>query len=99
MPPSPTCVRASQTPGRKTGGTTKWGFVIQIYRITKSPEVGDIVDSVDALESFAQEHGPGRYDFDEHSLDPFPGTKVTARAWGKLIHHKDGQVVMDPIAW
>jgi len=70
-----------------------------IYRITKSPKVGELVDSVDALEAFAKERGPSRYDVDEHSLDPFPGTKVTARAWGKAIHHKDGQVVMDPIPW
>jgi hypothetical protein len=70
-----------------------------IYRITKSPEVGDIVDSVDVLKSFAQEHGTGRYNVDEHSSDPFRGANVTARASGKVIHHKDGQVVMDPIAW
>jgi hypothetical protein len=43
-----------------------------IYRITKSPEVGDLVASVDALEAFAREHGPSSYDVDEHSLDPFP---------------------------
>ncbi len=70
-----------------------------IYSIAKSPEVGDIVDSVDALQSFAREHGPGRYEVDEHSRDLFPGTKVTPRAWGKVIHHKDWQVVMDPIPW
>jgi hypothetical protein len=69
------------------------------YRITKSPEVGDLVDSVDSLNSFAREHGPGRYDVDEHSLDPFSGTTVTARSWGKVIHHKDGQVILDPIPW
>jgi len=68
-----------------------------IHRITKSPEVGEIVDSIEALTSFAREHGPGRYEVDEHFLDPFPGTKVTARAWGKVIHHQDRQVVMDPI--
>jgi hypothetical protein len=36
---------------------------------------------------------------DEHSLEPFPGTKVSARAWGKLIHHKNGDVVVDPFTW
>jgi hypothetical protein len=41
---------------------------------------------------FAREHGPGRYDVDEHSLDPFPGSNVTAGAWGKVMHDKDGQV-------
>jgi len=70
-----------------------------IYRITKSPKVGEIVDSVDALESFARDHGPGRYDVGEHSLDPFPCAKVTARTSGKVIHHQDGHVVMDPIPW
>jgi hypothetical protein len=69
------------------------------YRITKSPKDGGIVGSVDALKSFAQEYGPGRYDVDEHSLDPFPGTKVTARAWAKVIHDDDGRVVVDPIPW
>jgi len=44
-------------------------------------------------------HGTGRCDVDEHSRDPFPGTKVSARAWGKEIHHEDGQVVLDPIPW
>jgi hypothetical protein len=70
-----------------------------VYLITKSPEVGDIVNSTEALQLFARAHGPGRYDVDEHTRDPFPGTKVTARAWGKVIHHQDGQVVMDPIPW
>jgi hypothetical protein len=70
-----------------------------IYRITKSPEVGDVVDSVDALKSFAREHGSGRYVVDEHSFDPFPGTKVTARAWGKVIHYDDGYIATDPIPW
>jgi hypothetical protein len=43
---------------------------------------------------------PGRIGIrvDEHSLDPFPGTKVSARAWGNVIHHKDGEVVLDPIS-
>ena len=47
----------------------------------------------------AEVYGPGRYDVDEHSLDPFPGTKVSAQAWGKGIHHQDGQVVLNPIPW
>jgi hypothetical protein len=51
-----------------------------IYRITKSPDLGDIVHSVDDLKAFAPEHGPRRYNVDEHSLDPFPGTNITARA-------------------
>jgi len=70
-----------------------------VYRISKGPDLGDIHDSIEALPAFARDHDPGRYDVDEHSLDPFLGTKVSARAWGKVIHHKDGQVVLDPIPW
>jgi hypothetical protein len=70
-----------------------------IYRITKSPKIGRIVGSIEALELFAKENGPGRYDVDEHSSHPFAGTNVTAPAWGKVIHHQNGQVVMDPIPW
>ena len=39
------------------------------------PDVGDILDSIESLEAFARDHGPGRYDVDEHSLDPFPGQR------------------------
>ena len=70
-----------------------------VYRISKGQYVGEIVHSVEVLASFTIEHGPGRYDVDEHSFDPFPGSNVTAQAWGKVIHHKGGQVVMDPIPW
>ena len=41
------------------------------------------VDSVESLDEFASHNGPGDYDFAEHSLDPFPGSKVSARTWGK----------------
>jgi hypothetical protein len=51
-----------------------------IYRISKRPHVGGILDSVESLETFARGHGPGRYDVDDHSLDPFPGTRVSASA-------------------
>jgi hypothetical protein len=71
----------------------------QACRITKNPGVGELVDSIKAAEPFARNHGPARYDVDEHSLDPFLGTKVSARAWGKVIHHKNGDVVVDPIPW
>jgi hypothetical protein len=71
----------------------------QVFRIIKSPEVGELVDSIQAAERFARNHGPGRYHVDEHSLDAFPGTNVSARSWGNVIHHNDGQVVLDPIPW
>jgi hypothetical protein len=73
--------------------------ITHVYRISKGRDVGDILDSVEALETFARSHGKGRYDVDEHFLDPFPGTNVAARAWGKVIHRQDGQVVLDPICW
>jgi hypothetical protein len=70
-----------------------------VYRISKGPEFGNIPDSIDSLEAFARDHGPGRYVVDEHSLEPLPGTKVSARAWAKVIHHQDGRVMLDPILW
>jgi hypothetical protein len=69
------------------------------FRISKGPDVSDILDSIESVEAFARDHGPGRYDVDEHSLEPFPGTKVSARARGKVIHHNDGQVVLDVMPW
>jgi hypothetical protein len=71
----------------------------QIYRILKGSDLGDVLDSLEALHAFARAHAPGSCDVDEHSLDSLPGTKVTARASGKVIHHQDGQVVVDPIPW
>jgi hypothetical protein len=70
-----------------------------IYRISKGPDVGDVLDSVESLPEFARGHGTGRYDVDEHSREPLPGTNVSARSWGKVIHHEDDQVVLDPIPW
>jgi hypothetical protein len=66
-----------------------------VYRVAKGASVGDILDSIESLETFAHNHGPGRYDVDEHSLEPFPGTKVSAKAWGKVIHHQDGRAVLE----
>jgi hypothetical protein len=71
----------------------------QVYRISNGHDFGEIFDSVDALQKFARGHGPGRYDVDEHSLDPFHGTNVSARSRGKMIHHGDGALLADPIPW
>jgi hypothetical protein len=57
-----------------------------VFRISKGPDVGDLLDSVESLEAFPRDHGSGRSDVDEHSLDPFPGTKVSASERGKAIH-------------
>lgn len=69
----------------------------RVFRISKRPDVGDVVDLLEALAVFARAHGEGRYKVDEHFAEPFEGTKVTARAWGKVLHHRDGAVVLDPI--
>ena len=73
--------------------------MIHRFRISRGPDVGELVDTIQDAEAIARDHGPGRYDVDEHSVDQFPGTKVSARSWGKVIHHRDGQVVLDPIPW
>jgi hypothetical protein len=67
-----------------------------IYRNTKGPYVGDLVDSTEALDAFTREHGPGRYQVDEHSLDAFEGSNAKARAWGTVIHQPDGRIALKP---
>jgi hypothetical protein len=68
-------------------------------RIVRGPDIRYILDSIGSLDPFAREHGPGRYDVDEHSLDPFPGTNCPQGRCGKVTGHQDGQVVLDPIPW
>jgi hypothetical protein len=72
--------------------------VFNVYRITKSPAVGDLLDSVEAVEAYVGENGLGRYAIDEHAADPSPGSESTARGWDSMIQHRGGQVVLDPIA-
>jgi hypothetical protein len=36
-----------------------------VYRISKSPDVGDTVDSIDAIEAFVHDRGRGRYHVDK----------------------------------
>ncbi len=43
-----------------------------IYRISKGPDVGDILDSVEAIQAFARDHGPGRYDVSVRSAYDHP---------------------------
>lgn len=70
----------------------------QVYPICKGLGVGDVSDSIESLKALAREHGPGR-DLVDERLDACPVTKVSARAWGKVIHHRDGRVDLDPIPW
>ena len=67
-----------------------------IYRITKGPDVGDLVDTEQDIEEFTLDHGPGRYHVDEHSLEPFEGSNAKARGWGTMIHQPDGRVTLKP---
>jgi len=53
------------------------GTVNQVFRISKGR---DVIDSVEALPVFARDDHPGRHHADEHSLDSFPGSNVTARS-------------------
>jgi hypothetical protein len=69
------------------------------YRISNGPDIGELADSIEDAQAIARNHGPGRYDVDEHRLEPFPGAKASARSWGTVIHHRNGQVVLDPIPW
>jgi hypothetical protein len=39
-----------------------------VYRISKGPDVVDILDSIESIETFGCKQGPGRYDVDEHVL-------------------------------
>jgi len=70
--------------------------VTQIYRRSKGFNLGDLVDSVEEFTAFAREHGPGRYDVDEHPPRPVEGSNATARAWGTVIHQPDGRVALNP---
>jgi hypothetical protein len=65
------------------------------HEISRTHGMGEFVDSIESLDLIARAQGSERYDIAEHSLEPFPGTKVSARAWGKVIYHQDGQVVID----
>jgi hypothetical protein len=69
-----------------------------VYRISKGPDVGDILDSSESLELFARDHGPGRYHVDEISADPLPSGH-SSRRWGVVIAKQDGTVSVDRDPW
>ena len=55
----------------------------RVYRITKSLDIGDTLDSIESVEAFARDHGPGRYDVDEHWPRPVPRDKGLGQGVGK----------------
>jgi hypothetical protein len=82
-----------------TDSSTIVATMNRAYPIPKSPDVGELVDSIETLEAFARDHGPGHYDVDEHSVDQLPETNVSARAWDTVIHQPDGRIIRDPMPW
>jgi hypothetical protein len=70
----------------------------RVYRISKGQDVGELVDSVEAIEHFARQHGPGRYHVNEISSDPTTGGD-TSRKWGTVIVAPDGTVIFDCDPW
>jgi hypothetical protein len=68
------------------------------FRISKGPDVGEILDSVEALAASARDHGPGRYHVDEISTDPLPSGH-TSRRWGFGIKRAAGSVELEPDPW
>jgi hypothetical protein len=83
-----------------TSARRHWvGAIKGEYRVTKSIEAGEVVDSIPAVEAIVRENGQGRYHADEHAAELLPGSKDSARAWGAVIHNKDGEVVLEPHPW
>jgi hypothetical protein len=64
------------------------------YHIHNEAGGGGVVQTVEAIGAFARDHGPGAYVVDVLSPDSLPGSHVLASAWGKVIHHLDGKVVI-----
>jgi hypothetical protein len=61
------------------------------FRISKSPDVGDILDSIELIAAFARSHASGRYDVGEIGAEPSPSGH-TSQQWGRLIRRADGRV-------
>jgi hypothetical protein len=65
-----------------------------VYRISKGPDIGDILDSIESLETFARDDGPGRCDVDRHSLD-VSRSGQTLSGWGVVIDRYEATVGAD----
>ena len=70
--------RRKATPGHYRGFCCIGENMTPVFRIPNGPSVGDILDSVEALQAFARDHGPSLHEVDERSLNPFPETTVSA---------------------
>jgi hypothetical protein len=85
---SPYWLLLEPTSAPSSGWTTK-------FRISRDQFGFDADASEKARDILAGER-PDHYDVDEHSTDPFPGTKIPARARGTVIGQKHGQVILEP---
>jgi hypothetical protein len=64
------------------------------YHISDGMQTTGVVSTVVAIGEFAREHGPGCYTVDQSYPEPLRVIGVISRAWGKAIHHADGQVTI-----
>jgi hypothetical protein len=64
------------------------------YHISHEAGSGEIVRTVEAIGAFARDHGPGCYVVDVHFPDLVDGCVEWSKAWGKVIHHRDGKIVI-----
>jgi hypothetical protein len=55
-----------------------------VYLVSRGPDVGELVDSIEAVKSFARKNGAGRYQVDQISSDPLP-SRHASRRWGVVI--------------
>ena len=69
-----------------------------VYRVSKGPNVGDLLGSIESLVASARDHGPGRFHVDQISSDPLPSGH-TSRRWGVVIAKTDGTVSVDRDPW
>jgi hypothetical protein len=69
-----------------------------VHSISEGPNVGDILDSIESLEAFVRNHGPGRYHVDEIGSDLLPSGH-TSRRRGIVIPKPDGTVIVDCDPW
>jgi hypothetical protein len=64
--------RAKAGTARRTCVCFTNNTVTNIHPCSKAYDIGEIPDSFESLEAFVRDHGPGRFDVDEHPLDLFP---------------------------
>jgi hypothetical protein len=72
--------------------------MVRVYRVSKGQEVGEVVDTIKAVEAFARDNGPGRYHVDKIRSDALPSGH-TARRWGVVTTMRDSTVNVDRDPW